>query len=306
MDHRAFKFVDRVRIQVIGGRGGKGIVSFENVMVGWKKRPIGGTGGRGGDLIIEASATVRDLSMQSYVIRGRPGGDATGKGNNGRAGRDKRLVVPVGTLVKELRRTYVLDEEEAEGEREDVEGGEEESIQTMRGRGRRRVSRASSATEGEEEGAVPSSSPSLIVADKLRSVRSAGLDPATVRAQNSGPAPMRVNKAGLAFRESLEVLVDLSAPGQSFRVARGGGAGVGNRGSLLTYAEQRDEHDKPHVGGGAGEMRFLELELKSIADAGLVGFPNAGKSSLLGAVSRVSAYVACACALSAPVRAHRD
>ena len=47
----------------------------------------------------------------------------------------------------------------------------------------------------------------------------------------------------------------------------------------------RGEH-RPHIAGSAGQAVTLELELKSIADVGLVGFPNAGKSSFLGAISK--------------------
>ena len=78
------KFVDRIRLEVVGGAGGKGIISFES-LDNVKQRPIGGNGGAGGNVVIEASQTVRDLNFQTYVIRGHDGTMAVGKGNNGKA-----------------------------------------------------------------------------------------------------------------------------------------------------------------------------------------------------------------------------
>ncbi|MDH3730480.1 MAG: GTPase ObgE, partial [Acidimicrobiia bacterium] len=77
------------------------------------------------------------------------------------------------------------------------------------------------------------------------------------------------------------VIADLVAAGQRIRVAQGGRGGMGNAAFVSkarrapSYAEQ----------GEFGEERVLHLELKLVADAALVGFPNAGKSTLIAAVS---------------------
>jgi GTP-binding protein len=110
----------------------------------------------------------------------------------------------------------------------------------------------------------------------------------TIDRSSTGTELVRTNKSGLVFKEKTGFLVDLDSPGQSILVAEGGAAGVGNKGSLLTYSEQRQDELRPHITGGKGVVRFLELELKIIADVGLVGFPNAGKSSFLASVSKVS------------------
>ena len=87
--------------------------------------------------------------------------------------------------------------------------------------------------------------------------------------------------------DDMQFVADLVEPGQELLIAKGGRGGVGN----ACFANARRQ--TPHIatGGEHGEEAQITIELKLLADVGLVGFPNAGKSTLITRVSNANAKI---------------
>ena len=85
-----------------------------------------------------------------------------------------------------------------------------------------------------------------------------------------------------------ELIADLTADGQRALLARGGAGGLGN----LHFKSSTNRAPRQFTRGGEGEKRHLRLELKVLADVGLLGLPNAGKSTFIRAVSAARPKVA--------------
>jgi GTP-binding protein len=184
-------FSDRARIHVQAGKGGDGGLSFRREKFVPKGGPDGGDGGRGGDVVLLADPSLRDLSslQRRRWIEARRGENGRGARKHGADGDDVELRVPVGTQV---------------------------------------------------------------------------------------------------FSDGGDLVADLAHPGARVVLARGGHGGRGNS----RFVSSTRQVPRFAEVGPPGDERDVELRLKLLADAALVGLPNAGKSSLISRISNARPKVA--------------
>ncbi|KII91768.1 hypothetical protein PLICRDRAFT_38606 [Plicaturopsis crispa FD-325 SS-3] len=279
---RGQSFLDHVVVNIRGGKGGDGCVAFHREKFKPFGPPSGGNGGHGGAVHILPTPHLTTLSSVPKRIRGVPGGNGQGTWQNGRAGPPTVIRVPLGTVVREIpvgdpRRAK--DEWEAEEEAL-AELSEEDKVKKRRER--RWVHYPLYEEANQERDSFKDAEKAMARQERERKWDR--------RQRAETPLFLDLDKAedtavaddaplGTGHREPLGHLV-----------ASGGIGGLGNP----HFLSQINRSPKFATRGHEGERVTLELELKLLADVGLVGMPNAGKSTLLRALTggRVKSEVA--------------
>jgi len=260
---------------VDSGRGGSGCVSFHREKWVPYGPPSGGNGGRGGDIYIVPTPHLTTLSSVPARVRGNHGGNGGGKWRNGKNGAPTIVRVPLGTIVRELppddprrgKAEYEVEEELMEGL--DLE----ERRQLVRDRrwlhypGYADANmRRDAFTDAEKVMYHEERERTLLRRQRVMTQLYLDLDKAEDTEHAKDPnAPL-----GLPRNRNLGNLL-----------ASGGTGGFGNPHFYSTI----NRSPKFATRGYDGEWASYSLELKLLADIGLVGMPNAGKSTLLRALT---------------------
>ncbi|UNI21592.1 [Histone H3]-dimethyl-L-lysine(36) demethylase [Purpureocillium takamizusanense] len=295
-DYTAPSFIDKAELTLQAGRGGSGCVSFQREAFLPDGPPNGGDGGFGGNVYIQAAhgeTSLHKLSRRRFIRAGR-GKHGQGSGKGGARGEDMVITVPVGTVVRELERQDPAAEEalniqawltmqkqkkkeqrlalEAKTKLEtDIEGDEVDQSTEDDGIYRRRRKQLEQEVEEED----------LELDDPQRQkwLLYPGMSKSEMKSTSFPQLPRRTR---LLQQPPAPVYLDLSRPTpQPILLAAGGIGGLGN-----PHFTSR-QHPRPIFatkGEDAVSMR-ISLELKLLADVGLVGLPNAGKSTLLRALT---------------------
>jgi len=112
------RFVDYVKIKVIPGKGGDGIIAFRREKFVPKGGPAGGNGGRGGSIILKVDTQLHTLQDIRYhrIYKANRGKHGEGSLRHGKKGEDIIVKVPAGTIVKDLHNGEVVADLQIDGE----------------------------------------------------------------------------------------------------------------------------------------------------------------------------------------------
>ncbi|KAI0489904.1 P-loop containing nucleoside triphosphate hydrolase protein [Xylaria cf. heliscus] len=285
-DYSISSFADKARITIQAGGGGHGCISFLREAYMADGPANGGDGGHGGNVYIQAvhgENSLHKLARRRIVRAGR---GKTGQGSNrgGARGEDIVIQVPIGTVVREIER---------------IDPMVEETMLYRQAREKERayeelVKKAEAAAQVSEETGVGGSEAvrlnmELPEPPEHPNVHKFILYPGMSNGERRNLSLPRLwNRERLYAQPDAPVHLDLSiASPRPILLAAGGLGGLGN-----PHFVSKDRPRPLFATRGERAVRMqLELELKLLADVGFVGLPNAGKSTLLRALTRSRARV---------------
>ncbi|MDA1079826.1 MAG: GTPase ObgE [bacterium] len=244
--------IDIVALRFLAGSGGMGRVSFFRSKYILKGGPDGGMGGNGGSILLRADNSQSTLKRYSGLktITAESGANGGAKNCTGAAARDLVILVPVGTKIWQVS-------ENAVAQRRRLSIGLEKKI-------------ANKLVENEQFSLEKEGAPIPAMTDDV------------------APVPENLTTTALSNLdlESSEhkLVATLAEHGQELILCQGGFGGRGNQ----LFKSSRETTPLRAEFGSPGEDRWIILEQELLADVGLIGVPNAGKSTLLSVLTQAT------------------
>ncbi|KAJ3350072.1 hypothetical protein HDU83_009939 [Entophlyctis luteolus] len=300
-NERSSSFVDLKVVAAVSGNGGNGSIHFMRGPSNPFGPPCGGNGGRGGDVYVVASREVTSLGGLQNRYKAADGLSGDRNNRHGADGSDLEIVVPVGTLVRQVDSLqYISEQRAAAALAKSTPSSAEESGTTNsdvlpKSDVGDAFSRTPTAAEDDHDDADEFDAQQKRREEANSAAAERELDEIRehfIFRKDYIPHPDRIrllrSRIPPARQKPERIFCDLSTHGQRTLIARGGRHGFGN-----PHFTSNDIKG-PGIAsrGDPGVTVWLEMELKTIADAGLVGLPNAGKSTLLKRITNAMPKIA--------------